>query len=163
MPIGTSPFRSKSRGPTRDSPSPPPLPPKHAGSKHVIDLNSSTGSFDRNTGSKVTRRAVLCDIVVERHGEETTNLLSQLGHTLEATTAYSQQRSTLSTTTKSTEGGPTSWDPTRRDEMDTRLRSLIEELVRTERSYHARISALKVVSVWRTAGMGTDANLVLRR
>lgn len=41
----------------------PPAPPK------AIDLNSSTRSTDKDSGRKITRRAFLCDIVVEREGE----------------------------------------------------------------------------------------------
>ncbi|WVQ64179.1 uncharacterized protein L199_002341 [Kwoniella botswanensis] len=41
----------------------PPVPAK------PIDLNSSTKSTDRETGQKITRRAFLCDIVVENQGE----------------------------------------------------------------------------------------------
>lgn len=62
MPPLTSPHKSGSRH-RSTSPLPPPLPPK------AIDLNSSTRSTDRETGSKVTRRAFLCDVVVEREGE----------------------------------------------------------------------------------------------
>jgi hypothetical protein len=39
------------------------VPPK------MIDLNSSTRSTDRESGKKITRRAFLCDVVVEREGE----------------------------------------------------------------------------------------------
>lgn len=47
------------------SPLPPALPPK------AIDLNSSTRSTDRESGAKITRRAFLCDVVVESQGEGT--------------------------------------------------------------------------------------------
>jgi hypothetical protein len=42
---------------------PPPVPPK------MMNLNSSTRSTDRESGKKITRRAFLCDVVVEREGE----------------------------------------------------------------------------------------------
>ena len=45
------------------SPLPPPPPPK------AIDLNSSTRSTDKETGAKITRRAFLCDLIVEEQGE----------------------------------------------------------------------------------------------
>jgi hypothetical protein len=53
-----SPFRS----PYRNAISPPLPPPKH------IDLNSSTRSTDHSTGSKVTRRAFHCDVILEAEG-----------------------------------------------------------------------------------------------
>lgn len=53
-------------GPSRHrsaSPLPPVLPPK------AIDLNSSTKSTDQVSGTKITRRAFICDVVVENEGE----------------------------------------------------------------------------------------------
>lgn len=38
-----------------------------------------------------------------------------------------------------------SWTPTKQEEMDRRLQSLMEELVRTENSYVSRILALQKV------------------
>lgn len=46
-------------------PPPPQLPPK------AIDLNSSTRSTDQASGQKITRRAFICDVVVENEGEGT--------------------------------------------------------------------------------------------
>lgn len=64
MPALSSPLKtvagSRYRSP---SPLPPPVPSK------TIDLNSSTRSTDKETGAKITRRAFLCDVVVEREGE----------------------------------------------------------------------------------------------
>jgi hypothetical protein len=110
--------------------------------RNVIDLNSSTGSYDRSSGSKVARRAVLCDVVVERHGEETAGLLAQLGQTLEP--GAPQERTPLVPATPS-DPAPPSWDPSKREEMEHRLRQLSEELIRTERSYVSRIEALQKV------------------
>jgi hypothetical protein len=110
------------------------------------DLGASTTSH-MSSGSDVdvggaTRRAVLCDVVVERPGEETAALLAQLGGTLgpdalrrtgdrEVAAAPAEERS--------------AWEPSRRDEMALRLQQLTEELLRTERSYVSRIEALQKV------------------
>lgn len=45
------------------SPLPPAPPPK------AIDLNSSTRSTDQASGQKITRRAFICDVVVEQDSE----------------------------------------------------------------------------------------------
>lgn len=64
MPTLTSPYKSMNMSRQRStSPLPPPVPSK------PIDLNSSTTSTDRETGTKVTKRAFLCDVVVENEGE----------------------------------------------------------------------------------------------
>ncbi|WVN91089.1 uncharacterized protein L203_106336 [Cryptococcus depauperatus CBS 7841] len=131
-------------------PFPPTLPAK------AIDLNSSTKSIDRETGNKITRRAFLCDVVVERQGEETANLLAHLGEplrplsTLPPPPTFTNERpQTPSCLPKPRDEddepddiGPT-WTAAKRDEMKKRLANLIEELVRTERSYLSRVHALK--------------------
>lgn len=159
MPIGASPFtRPKSRSAvSRNSPSPPPpVPPKSLSvsvPRHVIDLNSSTGSYDRSSGSSVSRRAVLCDVVVENHGEETSSLIMQLGETLEPSIlnqhhqTQTQKQQPFSPIWVTPEGDRTPWDPSKRDEMEHRLGQLAEEMIRTERSYVSRIAALQKVSV----------------
>lgn len=150
-----SPFRPRSRAATRNSPSPPPVPPKTTTSK-AIDLSSSTTSTDRATVSKITRRAVVCDVVVERDGEETTTLLAQLGHTVDPLTALPPlPQPPLTPSRKSQESDSdlsaySGWTASKRDEMEKRLQSLIEEFVRTEKSYISRIKALKTVRLTRT-------------
>ncbi|KAK8843437.1 hypothetical protein IAR55_007094 [Kwoniella newhampshirensis] len=146
-------------------PLPPPPPPK------TIDLNSSTRSTDRETGNKVTRRAFLCDVVVEREGEETANLLAHLGEPL-------KPLSTLPPPPPSTNGRPTTpsrlalppdsdderdgaspgWTGARKEEMTHRLSNLIDELVRTERSYLSRVHALKTSYADRLRLFARDAN-----
>ncbi|KAK6904572.1 hypothetical protein I203_105388 [Kwoniella mangroviensis CBS 8507] len=131
----------------------PPVPAK------PIDLNSSTRSTDRETGQKITRRAFLCDIVVENQGEETGNLLSYLGTPLKPLSILPSPPSTTNgrPTTPSrlsvppdsdddeTMGKSPGWSGHRSEEMSNRLNNLIEELVRTERSYLSRIHALKTL------------------
>ncbi|WWC97695.1 hypothetical protein V866_004579 [Kwoniella sp. B9012] len=131
----------------------PPLPAK------PIDLNSSTRSTDRETGQKITRRAFLCDIVVENQGEETANLLSYLGTPLKPLSLLPSPPSTTNgrPTTPSrlsvppdsdddeTMGKSPGWSGHKSGEMSNRLNNLIEELVRTERSYLSRIHALKTL------------------
>ncbi|WVQ81448.1 hypothetical protein IAT38_003572 [Cryptococcus sp. DSM 104549] len=147
-------------------PLPPPLPPK------AIDLNSSTRSTDRETGGKVTRRAFLCDVVVERDGEETANILAHLGEPL-------KPLSTLPPPPPSTNGRPTTpsrlalshdededegedrnpgWSGAKKEEMKKRLDNLIEELVRTERSYLSRVHALKTAYADRLRLYAKDPN-----
>jgi hypothetical protein len=65
MPGLSSPYRST--GPLGRQRSTSPLPP--APPAKPIDLNSSTRTTDRETGAKITRRAFLCDVVLEREGE----------------------------------------------------------------------------------------------
>jgi len=66
MPALSSPYKASGEARTRSaSPLPPPVPAK------PIDLNSSTRSTDRETGAKISRRAFLCDVVIEREGEGT--------------------------------------------------------------------------------------------
>nr|XP_031862275.1 uncharacterized protein CI109_002240 [Kwoniella shandongensis]KAA5529347.1 hypothetical protein CI109_002240 [Kwoniella shandongensis] len=146
-------------------PLPPPPPPK------LIDLSSSTKSTDRETGNKITRRAFLCDVVVEREGEETANLLAHLGEPL-------KPLSTLPPPPPSTNGRPTTpsrlalppdsdderdgaspgWTGARKDEMTHRLSNLIDELVRTERSYLSRVHALKTSYADRLRLFARDPN-----
>lgn len=153
-----SPFRprSRSRGPTTRSPSPPPLAPKS-----YIDLNSSTRSSEHITGSKVSTRAYLCDVVVEGpENNETRALLSQLGQPVERPTALPRPPQPQA----STNLGRSPSDPedvagssaSKQEEMEKRQRALLEEFVRTERSYVSRIKALKTVRVlgW---GFATDS------
>lgn len=139
-----SPFRrprSRSRGPTPRSPSPPPLPPKN-----YIDLNSSTRSAD----PEVSTRAYLCDVVVVgSENNETTALLSQLGDVVERPTAIPRPKSQPSSADRTRipeSDDATGGSASKQEELDKRLRALIEELVRTERSYVSRIKALKNVS-----------------
>ncbi|TYJ55176.1 hypothetical protein B9479_004110 [Cryptococcus floricola] len=150
-------------------PLPPPLPPK------AIDLNSSTRSTDKETGSKVTRRAFLCDVVVEKQGEETANLLAHLGEPL-------QPLSTLPAPDTSSKSSPTTpsrlsrppdaddeeredavpaWTAAKRHEMEKRLENLIDELVRTEKSYYSRIHALKTAYADRLRLYSKDPNQAL--
>lgn len=64
MPGLSSPYKAMAMGRQRStSPLPPPVPAK------TIDLNSSTKSTDKETGSKISKRAFLCDVVIEREGE----------------------------------------------------------------------------------------------
>jgi hypothetical protein len=129
-----SPYRS----PYKNSISPPLPPPK------PIDLNSSTRSTDQSTGSKVTRRAFHCDVILESEGPgkaqprglrlqtdhlETRNLLSHLGTPLEPALSPEVSRAI----DLNGIGDP------------TRLPALVEELIKTERSYISRINALKTV------------------
>ncbi|RSH95410.1 hypothetical protein EHS25_000497 [Saitozyma podzolica] len=129
---------------------PPPLPPK------MIDLNSSTRSTDRESEKKITRRAFLCDVVVEREGEETNALLAQFGQPLSPLstlpaplsttsnpTTPSRSRSVAAEDDDGREAAHEAWAPNKREEMAKRLSNLIEELVRTERSYLQRIKVLK--------------------
>ncbi|WVW79055.1 hypothetical protein I302_101018 [Kwoniella bestiolae CBS 10118] len=144
-----------------------PLPPTKP-----IDLNSSTKSTDRETGSKITRRAFLCDIVVEKQGEETANLLAHLGQPLKplsilpsapaSTNGRPNTPSRLSIPPDSEEdeleGKSPGWSGPRREEMSNRLNNLIEELVRTERSYLSRIHALKTSYADRLRLFSRDPN-----
>ncbi|KAK4685638.1 hypothetical protein P7C73_g4506, partial [Tremellales sp. Uapishka_1] len=134
------------------SPLPPPPPPK------AIDLNSSTRSTDKETGVKITRRAFHCDVVVEKGGEETASFLTNLGlplaplSTLPAplppTTSRPTTPSRLALPPDSDDEDEqertTEWSMGKKEEMEKRLASLIEELVKTERSYLNRIRALKI-------------------
>ncbi|OCF31354.1 hypothetical protein I316_06959 [Kwoniella heveanensis BCC8398] len=144
-----SPHRSPGRGLRQRSAEP-------LSSSNPIDLNSSTRSTDKDTGNKVTRRAFLIDVVVENAGEETANLLSHFGDpvrpltTLPAppvtTSQPSSSRSSDSDSQKDLEDASEcagQWTGPKKLEMATRLNNLIEELVRTERSYFSRIHALK--------------------
>lgn len=170
MPGLSSPYRGPNGRQRSSSPLPPPVPAK------PIDLNSSTRSTDKETGTKITRRAFLCDVVVEREGEgrvmrsgqvtelisEATNLLSHLGRPLAPlstlpsppppASSYSQAHTPTKRFTESRDGDddsdqPAVWSKEKEEEMDQRLRNLIEELVRTEKSYLMRIQALKKVSL----------------
>ncbi|OCF72444.1 hypothetical protein I204_06823 [Kwoniella mangroviensis CBS 8886] len=137
-----------------------------------IDLNSSTRSTDRETGQKITRRAFLCDIVVENQGEETGNLLSYLGTPLKPLSILPSPPSTTNgrPTTPSrlsvppdsdddeTMGKSPGWSGHRSEEMSNRLNNLIEELVRTERSYLSRIHALKTSYADRLRLFSRDPN-----
>ncbi|OWZ53685.1 hypothetical protein C368_04069 [Cryptococcus neoformans 125.91] len=144
----------------------PPAPPK------AIDLNSSTRSTDKDSGGKITRRAFLCDIVVEREGEETANLLAHLGEPL-------KPLSTLPPPAQTTNGRPTTpsrlsqpldsdddarentgpvWTAAKSDEMKKKLTNVIDELVRTERSYLSRIHALKTAYADRLRLYSKDPN-----
>ncbi|ORX38894.1 hypothetical protein BD324DRAFT_296964 [Kockovaella imperatae] len=144
MPTFPSPYKQSGGTPggrQSGSPIPPPPPPK------PIDLNSSTRSTDKETGSKITRRAFLCDLVVEHEGEETANLLPYLGESLATPSLIAGPSRTNTPSKRSTnlnENEPTApWSKEKQLEMSTRLKNLIEELVRTERSYLSRIEALK--------------------
>ncbi|WOO83440.1 Rho guanine nucleotide exchange factor gef2 [Vanrija pseudolonga] len=141
--VSGSPFRPRSRGPTARSPSPPPLPPKAS----AIDLNSSTRSTDRETGLKVTKRAFLCDVVVERNGPETTALLSHLGNAVAPQSALRNSQNTPTTPSRRSENGgavASKWSVEKSSEMQTRLSAILDEFIKTERSYVARIKALKM-------------------
>lgn len=143
--VSGSPFRPRSRGPTARSPSPPPLPPKAS----AIDLNSSTRSTDRETGLKVTKRAFLCDVVVERNGPETTALLSHLGNAVAPQSALRNSQNTPTTPSRRSENGSAAaskWSVEKSSEMQQRLSAILDEFIKTERSYVARIKALKTVS-----------------
>ncbi|WWC91355.1 uncharacterized protein L201_006298 [Kwoniella dendrophila CBS 6074] len=153
--IASSPLRYRNAVPRQRSadPFPPPPPSK------PIDLNSSTRSTDKETGQKVTRRAFLLDVVVENQGEETANLLSHLGNPLKPLSIFQSpatakheipntpSRLSLPPRSEDTEAeGPSpGWSGPRKEEMSIRLNNLIEELVKTERSYLSRIHALKTL------------------
>ncbi|EIW66895.1 hypothetical protein M231_05581 [Tremella mesenterica] len=110
--------------PQSTSPLPPPPPPK------AIDLNSSTRSTDRETGAKIVRRAFHCDLILKSHGDDTTHLLEELGSPL----APVSSDNTPPRVDVGSEYSPTS---------QGRLAGLLEELVRTEKSYLQRIKALR--------------------
>jgi hypothetical protein len=66
----------------------------------MIDLNSSTRSTDRESEKKITRRAFLCDVVVEREGEGEWGWLvglskSQLGMERDGTWSGSKRRRSM--------------------------------------------------------------------
>ncbi|CAK9786810.1 hypothetical protein CC85DRAFT_286503 [Cutaneotrichosporon oleaginosum] len=134
-----SPFRrprSRSRGPTARSPSPPPLPPK----KSYIDLNSSSRSAVCEADCKPLRAFLSDVVVIGPETNETTALLSQLGNVVERPTAIPRPKPQVSTISPSAGELCAS----RAEELEKLLRGRIEELVRTERSYVSRIKALKV-------------------
>ncbi|BEI91751.1 uncharacterized protein CcaverHIS019_0405710 [Cutaneotrichosporon cavernicola] len=135
-----SPFRrprSRSRGPAARSPSPPPLPPK----KSYIDLNSSARrSFPDAQGKPL--RAFLSDVVVVGpENNETTALLSKLGDIVERPTAIPRPPKAIASTLPQPTGER---EGSKQEELGKLLRSRIEELVRTERSYVSRVKALKL-------------------
>jgi len=92
---------------------------------------------------------VLCDVVVENQGgEDTTSLIAQLGETLEPTVLnqnHHKSQRQPQPLTSSYEVDNTSWDPSKREELEHRLSQLTEEMMRTERSYVSRIAALQKV------------------
>ncbi|GMK59311.1 hypothetical protein CspeluHIS016_0703260 [Cutaneotrichosporon spelunceum] len=140
--VSASPFRrprSRSRGPTARSPSPPPLPPK----KSYIDLNSSTRSSipDPDASAKPIRAFLSDVVVVGPENNETTALLSQLGDIVERPTAIPRPRKQAASTLPQPEREVES---SNQEELGKLLRGRIEELVRTERSYVSRIKALKL-------------------
>ncbi|ORY29168.1 hypothetical protein BCR39DRAFT_533070 [Naematelia encephala] len=126
---------------------PPPVPPK------TIDLNSSTRSTDKETGTKVTRRAFHCDVIVEREGAETRELLMHLGRPVLPLSTLPKPQvpfppSQLAVTTNEQKtrdvlGESSTWTVSKQEEASKRLAMLIEELLRTERSYVSRIRALR--------------------
>lgn len=87
---------------------------------------------------------------------ETTTLLSHLGRPLTPpSTLPPVAAPTISRPTTPSrqfeddddeEESSSTWSPKKREDMSKRLHSLVEELVRTERSYLSRIKALKSVS-----------------
>jgi hypothetical protein len=92
---------------------------------------------------------------------ETTALLAQFGQPLSPLSTLPAPLSTISNPTtpsgsRRTDDGDdndaerepahAAWAPNKREEMAKRLSNLIEELVRTERSYLQRIRVLKQVS-----------------
>ncbi|KAL7421475.1 hypothetical protein Q5752_004362 [Cryptotrichosporon argae] len=146
MPLTGSPFKQRPSMPALRAGQPyaststaaaPPVPPK------PIDLNSSTRSTDHSTGAKITRRAFLCDVVVERQGEETATLLAHLGTPLAAPSSLPAPPRLTSPREEDEDEREIHWSLAKREDMGKRLRSLIEELVRTERSYVMRLKALK--------------------
>ncbi|EKD04114.1 hypothetical protein A1Q2_01589 [Trichosporon asahii var. asahii CBS 8904] len=144
-PIGTSPFRPRSRsGHANRSPSPPPLPPK----SNNADAASSTGSATM-IPSRSSRRAFLCDLIIDSNatGQHTNAMLSQLGQPLErpnclprAAELPQPQNSYADDIMAMSAAG---WTASKQEEMDRRLQSLMEELVRTENSYVSRVLALQ--------------------
>lgn len=147
-PIGASPFRPRSRQNTVNrSPSPPPLPPK----SNVTDAASSTGSVPLAPG-RSSRRAFLCDLVIDSDatGQAANAMLSQLGQPLErpnclprATEPNPQSQSSYAEDIMAMSAA--GWSASKQEEMERRLQSLMEELVRTENSYVSRILALQKV------------------
>ncbi|WWC73238.1 uncharacterized protein I206_107204 [Kwoniella pini CBS 10737] len=147
-------------------PVPPPLPSK------PIDLNSSTMSTDKESGQKLTRRAFICDVVLEKQGEESANLLASLGKPLKplgfvptpssVTNGRPTTPARLSAPSNGDEDysdGPSpGWSGARKNEMANRLQNLIEELVKTERSYLSRIHALKTSYADRLRLFSRDPN-----
>ncbi|WVR09186.1 hypothetical protein IAU60_006248 [Kwoniella sp. DSM 27419] len=105
-----------------------------------IDLNSSTRSTDGDTGHKITRRAFLIDLVVDKPGRETADLLAHLGSPLEPLTTLPIPP-TAPTSVVETDAAPRHLH----EDATQRLDNLIEELVRTEKSYLSRIHALKTL------------------
>lgn len=128
------------------SPRKPPHPsPSPAAPSKPIDLNSSTRSCDPETGTQITRRAFHCDIIVpnetpgkyyaaacNRSPPETVDLLHQLGAPPSDPASFPL-------------GNESRLVPEEIDDPK-RLPSLLDELVKTERSYVSRIRALKAVS-----------------
>ncbi|WRT68909.1 uncharacterized protein IL334_005891 [Kwoniella shivajii] len=137
MHIASSPARPRSGGNWQRSEDD--LPPALA--SKAIDLNSSTRSTDRDTGAKITKRAFLCDVVVEREGEETANLLAHLGEPLKplstlplpvSTNGTTSSRLSLPPDPEDTDACPL-WSGSKKEEMSNRLNNLIEELSYADR------------------------------
>ncbi|WWC64175.1 uncharacterized protein I303_106783 [Kwoniella dejecticola CBS 10117] len=165
---GSSPLKPRQHVIRHRSAEPLPSPPP----SKAIDLNSSTRSTDRETGQKVTRRAFLCDVVVEKEGEDTANLLASLGNPLQPL-ALLQAPPAVTNGRPNTPsrplvhpaedadeaiGGARGWANSRQPETSARLMNLIEELVKTERSYLSRIHALKTSYADRLRLFSRDAN-----
>lgn len=161
-PLGQgSPFRPRSRARLRATSTPPPVPqrqPVESTPKNTIDLNSSTRSGDPAFlpgHADITRRSYLCDVVVEYESDETNALLARLGDAVGRVTALSAPSQTTPNTPRkqldpeSSHEDPLAASSGRLEEQQRRMLSLIEELVRTERSYVSRIKALKKVGLSR--------------
>lgn len=129
MALLSSPYKASRAGSI--SPLPPVPPPK------AIDLNSSTRSTDRETGHKITKRAFHCDLIVENDDPETLELVQLLGEPLEPITSLPRAGPSRPVTAPLDSSSPHKQD-------DKRYASLVEELVRTEKSYLSRLRALKI-------------------
>lgn len=129
MALLSSPYRASRAGSA--SPLPPPPPPK------AIDLNSSTRSTDRETGHKITRRAFHCDLILEDDTPETLDLVALIGEPIEPISCLPAPTAARPSTPP-----PETSSPQKQDEK--RYASLVEELVKTEKSYLSRLRALKI-------------------
>lgn len=160
-PLGPgSPFRPRSRGRIRADTSPPPVPAKTVANtpKNFIDLNSSTRSADpirpdrwatQPGRPEIARRAFLCDVIVDYDNDETNVLLSRLGEPLPRMTTLPAKNACPTTPRKSEDDDENAISSlSALEEQQRRLQSLIEELVRTERSYVSRLRALKKASLY---------------
>jgi hypothetical protein len=118
----------------RQSQTPPPPPAK------TIDLNSSTRSTDPQTGAKTTKRAFHCDLIVKSDGQGGQTARQPL-----LTTATTQLLEAMGTSLDPVPGNiEAAAAPSEQDDA-AKLPALVEELIKTEKSYISRIRALKLV------------------